>query len=164
VQRQPDEVQRHPRHAGEPRLRGVGTQTDPRRSARRSGAGRRSRRAVAACAAALAATLALAGCGGHATTVADCLDARGFLVQEHDDVVRGSSAGGVAFTLTVFSAQTAARRAFGALPRSSGVLVGDAVVDDAGNPPIAPGQAPGTLSRVAIATIRLCLADPGRPV
>jgi hypothetical protein len=104
--------------------------------------------------------LALAGCGGHAPTLADCLNAKGFLVEERSGVVRGSSPAGVNFTVTVYAHPGAARRAFRALPRGSGALLGDAVVDFAGNPPSSPGHGPARLSRGAVAAISHCLAHP----
>jgi hypothetical protein len=104
--------------------------------------------------------IALAGCGGHSPTVGDCLNANGFLVRQRAGVVRGSSARGVNFTLTLYRHPSSARRAFEGLHTSSAALVGDAVVDFAGNPASRPGGLPGRLSRSALATIRRCLAHP----
>jgi len=104
--------------------------------------------------------LALAGCAGHRATVADCLNARGFLVREKGDVVRGSSPRGVTFTLTVYLHPRGARDAFAAGSAATSVLLGDAVIDFAGNPPARPGGVPGKLARSALATIRGCLARP----
>jgi hypothetical protein len=104
--------------------------------------------------------LALAGCAGHRATVADCLNAEGFLVQERGDVVRGSSPRGVNFTLTVYLRPGAARHAFAARSSATSAVLGDAVIDFAGNPPASPGGVPGTLSKNALATIRRCLARP----
>jgi hypothetical protein len=108
----------------------------------------------------LTAALALSGCGAHHPSVADCLNTNGFLVQEHDDVVRGSSAAGVNFTLSLYSRRQAALRAFDGLSRASSALIGDAVVDFAGNPAGEPGGLPGRLSRTALATIARCLDHP----
>ena len=108
----------------------------------------------------LVAAVALAGCGSQRATLADCLNAQGFLVREHGNVVRGSSPRGVNFTLTVYPAAAAARRAYERASPATSVLVGDAVVDFAGNPAATPGGVPGRLSRGALARIRRCLARP----
>ncbi len=104
--------------------------------------------------------LALAGCGSGNATVGGCLNNKSFLVQEQNNIVRGSSPGGVNFTLTLYPTRTAATRAHSQLPRSASVELGDAVVDFAGNPAAAPGGAPGKLSRSALETIAACLARP----
>jgi len=108
----------------------------------------------------LLASLALGGCGGSGASVADCLNAKSFLVEESANVIRGSSAHGVNFTLRVYAQAAAARRAFGEAHRPSSALLGDAVVDFSGNPPGSPGGAPRTLSRGDLATIRACLSHP----
>jgi len=102
--------------------------------------------------------LALAGCGGRRSTVAGCLNAKGFLVEEDANVVRGSSPGGVNFTLTLFPRASTARRALAAERAGSADLIGEAVVDFGGNPPSSPGGVPGKLSRSALATIAHCLS------
>ena len=104
--------------------------------------------------------LALAGCAGHRATVADCLNAKGFLVRERGNVVRGSSPRGVNFTLTVYLRPSAERRAVAAGAAATSVVLGDAVIDFAGNPPATPGGVPGKLTRNALTTIRRCLARP----
>jgi hypothetical protein len=107
---------------------------------------------------ALAACIALAGCGGSRPTVAGCLSAKGFLVQGVT-TIRGTSAAGVTFTLRIYATRVAAVRAF---TRRDGVgvfLIGAAVIDDSGNPPASPGAAPGKLSKHALAEIRSCLVD-----
>jgi hypothetical protein len=103
--------------------------------------------------------LALAGCAGRAT-VPDCLNAKGFLVRDRGNVVRGSSPGGVNFTLTVYPRRSAERRAVAADGPATSVVIGDAVIDFAGNPPATPGGIPGRLTSNALATIRRCLARP----
>jgi hypothetical protein len=108
-------------------------------------------------AALLLAPLALAGCGGRPPTIAGCLNARGFLVQEQASVIRGSSPRGVSFTLTLYPTARAARRADAQAGAANARLFGDAVVDFAGNPPGSPGGAPGKLSRAALTAIRRCL-------
>jgi len=107
----------------------------------------------------LLVALAVGGCGGHRATVADCLNAQGFLVRESGEVVRGSSPRGVNFTLTLYPGATAARRAFQTASMSTSVLVDDAVIDFAGNPPATPGGVPGRLSKGALASIRGCVSD-----
>ena len=102
----------------------------------------------------------LAGCGGGHATVAGCLDAKGFLVQGSGSVVRGTSTGGVSFTLRVYATPAAARHALAATDAASVDRIGDAVVDFSGNPPASPGAAPGRLSKRALATIRSCLERP----
>ena len=102
--------------------------------------------------------LVLAGCGSGGSTIAACLNAKGFLVQEKDGVVRGSSPGGVNFTLTLYPRANAARRAFAAARAGSAALVGEAVVDFGGNPPASGGGAPRRLSRGALAAMTRCLA------
>lgn len=102
--------------------------------------------------------LALAGCGG--TSVADCLNGQGFLVVEHADVVRGSSAHGVNFTLTLYRGRSDAALAYRAEDHADAALLGRAVVDFAGNPAASRGRAPGKLSREALATIERCVGDP----
>lgn len=104
--------------------------------------------------------LTLAGCGGSGATVAGCLDARGFLVRQHGRVVDGSSAGGVNFTLNLYADPSAARGAFSRLDRTTSALVGDGVINFAGNPPARPGRAPGRLSRAALAVVAGCVAHP----
>ena len=108
----------------------------------------------------LLATLALAGCGERAATVGDCLNAKGFLVEQHANVVRGSSPRGVNFTLTLYPRPDAARRAFAAMSPASAALLGDGVAEFAGNPPASPGAAAGKLSSGALATMRRCVAHP----
>jgi hypothetical protein len=108
----------------------------------------------------LVAAVALTGCGSQRPTVADCLNAQGFLVREHGNVVRGSSPRGVNFTLTVYPRAAAARQAYAHASPGTSVLVGDAVVDFAGNPAASPGGVPGRLSKGALARIRRCLARP----
>jgi hypothetical protein len=106
----------------------------------------------------LLAMLALAGCDSSRSTVAGCLNAQGFLVQEKANVTRGSSPRGVNFTLTIYRDRSTARRAFAVTGPARAVMIGDAVVDFAGNPPTSPGGTPGTLSRTALRAIRLCLS------
>jgi len=104
--------------------------------------------------------LALAGCGGkNPGSLADCLNGKGFLVQGNASVVRGSSAGGVSFTLTVYASSAAAKRAFASKNAKSKALIGSAVVDFTGNPPPPPGGPPAKLSKTALATIRSCLTQ-----
>ena len=104
-------------------------------------------------------TLGLAGCGS-APTVASCLDAKGFLVQQHGMTLEGSSAGGVNFTLALYDTPGEARSAFVRLAATTAALVGDGVVDFAGNPPALPGRAPGRLSHAALGVIDRCVASP----
>ena len=102
---------------------------------------------------------ALAGCGGKRESLADCLNAKGFLVQGDATVVRGTSAAGVSFTLTVYPSPAAARRAHARKPKGT-AQVGAAVVDFSGNPPSSPSGRPAQLSENALALIRSCLARP----
>jgi hypothetical protein len=119
----------------------------------------RVRLAAGAVAAAVAA-LSLAGCGGSGAPIAGCLDAKGFLVRQHGRLVDGSSAGGVNFTLNLYPDPSAARGAFSRLDRTTSALLGDGVVNFAGNPPARPGRAPGRLSRAALAAVGSCIAHP----
>lgn len=105
------------------------------------------------------AVLVLAGCGGKHASLADCLNAKGFLVEGDSAVVRGTSAGGVSFTLTVYRTPAAAGRAFAALGPKATALIGRAVVDFSSNPPPYPGGPPAKLSKPALATIRTCLPN-----
>jgi hypothetical protein len=107
----------------------------------------------------LLVALLLAGCGSHRPSVADCLNDKGFLVQGTGPVVRGSSPGGVNFTLTVYGGAAGARRAFARTSAKSAALLGDAVVDFAGNPPTPAGGPPARLSQHALQLIRTCLTS-----
>jgi len=111
-------------------------------------------------AALLAAVLVLAGCGARHASLADCLNAKGFLVEGNATVVRGSSAGGVSFTLTVYATTAAASHALAAKPGASAARVGSAVVDFSGNPPARPGGPPAKLSKRALTAIHSCLDRP----
>ena len=108
---------------------------------------------------ALAVMTGLAGCGGRPANVADCLNARGFLVQQRAGVIRGSSAGGVNFMITLFSQAGAARRVLRSHPSEDAEVIGAALLDFAGNPPAAHGQRV-TLSPLALGAIRSCLRRP----
>ena len=113
---------------------------------------------VAAVGATLSLTLVVAGCGGGSkVSLEGCLNGKGFLVQGDERVVRGSSEGGVNFTLTVYSDPAAAKRAIAGRSPKGTALIGNAVADFTGNPPPHPGGAPGKLSKAALATIRSCL-------
>ncbi len=83
--------------------------------------------------------LVLAACGGQSKTAAeaaaDCLNARGFLVEASGDAVQGSSPGGVNFTLTI-------------RPAGAGI-------DDSGN----PGAPPRRLSQSERAAIETCARE-----
>jgi hypothetical protein len=117
-------------------------------------------RVAAGLLAAAVAALSLGGCGGSGAPIAGCLDAKGFLVRQRGQVVDGSSAGGVNFTLTLYPDPSAARGAFSRLDRTTSALVGDGVIDFAGNPPAHPGRAPGRLSRAALAAVGTRVAHP----
>jgi len=103
--------------------------------------------------------LGLAGCGSSAT-VAGCLDAKGYLVQQHGAVIEGSSPAGVNFTLTLYRSALLARRASTRLEAATSALLGVGVVDFAGNPPPSPTEAPGMLSHSNLATLNSCIAHP----
>jgi hypothetical protein len=90
-----------------------------------------------------------AGCGGKDASLAGCLNGKGFLVQGGDRIVRGSSPGGVTFTLTLYASPRVAARAAGKRARTA--RVGRAIVDWSANPPH------GQLSRAALTQIRACL-------
>ncbi len=109
----------------------------------------------------MALGLTLAGCGGGSrASLEACLNGKGFLVQGTKHVVRGSSSGGVSFTLTVYAGRAAARRVFASKSPAGIALIANAVVDFTGNPPAYPRGPPAKLSKAALATIRLCLAPP----
>jgi hypothetical protein len=102
--------------------------------------------------------VALAGCGGTGRPPLEtCLSGEDFLVQQTGQVVEGSSAGGVNFTLTVYASPAAARRALAGKKTKSAAVIGSAVVDFSGNPPPYPGGASAKLAKSALATIRSCL-------
>lgn len=71
-------------------------------------------------------------------------------MQGNDRVVRGSSPGGVNFTLTVYPTARAAARAY--RNREDAAVVRTSVVDWSSNPP-----PHGQLSRAALAQISSCL-------
>ncbi len=105
--------------------------------------------------------LAVTGCGGsNGVSLEGCLNGKGFLVQGNQRVVRGSSTGGVSFTLTVYASPAEGKRAFAGKHAKSTALIGSAVVDFTGNPPPYPGGPPAKLSKHALATIRSCLTQP----
>jgi hypothetical protein len=99
--------------------------------------------------------LLLSGCGSTkavtGTPAGTCLNDRGFLVQQRQQVVDGMSPGGVNFTLTLTKDAAAARAAAGKRPKTSAV-VENGVVDFGGNP------AQARISNAALATIRSCVA------
>ena len=101
----------------------------------------------------------IAGCGssaGGAKSVANCLDAEGFLVQAHGTAIEGASPGGVTFTLTIYKTAAAAHAAGTALSHTTTLVAGPAVVDFKGNAPV--GGHAAKLATPDAATIRSCLA------
>jgi hypothetical protein len=107
-----------------------------------------------------ALALILSGCGGSkgasATPVGTCLNDRGFLVQQRQQVVDGMSPGGVNFTLTLYKDSAAARaHAAGKDPTTTAVLE-NGVVDFGGN----PGRA--RMSNADLAAIKSCVSQADR--
>jgi hypothetical protein len=94
--------------------------------------------------------LALAACGGSShPTVADCLNDAGFLVSGSGTEVRGTSPGGVGFTLRLYATPAAARRATERLEPATTARIGTAVVDWHGNPSPSAGLSGGELGSIS---------------
>jgi hypothetical protein len=121
--------------------------------------------------------LAVAGCGSGAkqtessiairavptsrspSTIATCLNSRGFLVDASPHRVSGSSPGGVNFAVTFFANAQAAKAArtthhYAKQIISRTTKVG---IDDSGNPPAHAGGKPMTLPAVDLHTIVVCI-------
>jgi hypothetical protein len=108
----------------------------------------------------LASVAALtAGCGSSgavtATSVANCLDAKNFLVRPKGVTVEGASPSGIAFTLTLYKTPDVARAAGASLNKRTTTVTGRAVVDLKGNASV-DGQPP-QLAKADEAAITKCL-------
>jgi hypothetical protein len=108
----------------------------------------------------LASAAALtAGCGSSgdvtATSVANCLNAKGFLVRPKSTIVEGAAPSGIAFTLTLYKTATAAKAAGAKLNTQTTLVTGPAVVDLKGNAPV--GGHPPKLGKTDAAAIGRCV-------
>ena len=85
-----------------------------------------------------------AGCGSSgrvtATSVANCLNAKGFLVRPKGVTVEGASPSGITFTLTLYKTAAAAQAAGASLNARTTLATGPAVVDFKGNAPVGGDQ------------------------
>jgi hypothetical protein len=91
------------------------------------------------------------------TGAADCLNADLFLVEAGPRAVRGSSPGGVNFTIRFYKSAAAATAAHSRLLPEYAAIVATTVVDFGGNPPAYRGGPPRVLLSVDMATIRHCV-------
>jgi hypothetical protein len=100
-----------------------------------------------------------AGCGSSggatATSVANCLNAKSFLVRPADVTVEGASPGGITFTLTLYKTSGAARAIGASLNSQTTFVTGSAVVDFKGN--AAAGGHPPKLAKADGAAITKCV-------
>ena len=100
-----------------------------------------------------------AGCGSSggvtATSVANCLNAKSFLVRPQGATVDGASPGGITFTLTLYKTPGAARAAGASLNSRTTIVTGRAVVDFKGNAPV--GGHPPKLAKAEAAAITKCV-------
>jgi hypothetical protein len=108
----------------------------------------------------LASVAALtAGCGSHrgitATSVANCLNTKSFLVRPQGATVDGVSTSGIAFTLTLYKTPGAAQAAGASLNRRTTIVTGRAVVDFKGNAPV--GGHPTRLTKTEASAIAKCV-------
>ena len=71
--------------------------------------------------------------------------------------IRGSSPGGINFTVTFYRSIRAANVASAHLDPTHATVIGATVVNDAGNPPLHPGGPPMTLIHDDLATLRHCI-------
>jgi hypothetical protein len=77
-----------------------------------------------------------AGCGSGAvtaTSIANCLNAKSFLVRPKGTTVEGASPSGITFTLTLYTTVAAARAAGASLSARTTFVSGRAVIDYKGN-------------------------------
>jgi hypothetical protein len=108
----------------------------------------------------LASVVALAaGCGSSggvtATSVANCLNAKSFLVRPKGVTVEGASPSGITFTLTLYKTPGAARAAEASLNPRTTLASGSAIVDFKGNAPVG-GHAP-KLAKADAAVVAKCV-------
>ncbi len=100
-----------------------------------------------------------AGCGPSrgvtATSVANCLNAKSFLVRPKGKTVDGVSTSGIAFTLTLYKTPDAARTAAASRDARTTLVSGRAVVDFKGNAPV--GGHPPKLAKTDPAVITKCV-------
>jgi len=97
--------------------------------------------------------LALAACGGSShTTVAHCLNDAGFLVSGSGTEVRGTSPGGVGFTLRLYASPAAAKQAASRLAPATTAVAVRGVVDWRGNP-----SPSAHLTRGELRTVERCV-------
>jgi hypothetical protein len=107
--------------------------------------------------ASLAALTAACGSSGAltATSVANCLNAKSFLVRPKGGTVEGASPNGITFTLTLYKTAAIARAAAGSLSTQTALVTGPAVVDFKGNAPVG-GRSP-KLTKADTTVIAKCL-------
>ena len=108
----------------------------------------------------LASLVALtAGCGSSggvtATSVANCLNAKSFLVQANGVRVEGASPSGITFTLTLYKTAATARAVGASLNKRTTLVTGLAVVDFKGNAPVSGN--PPKLATADAAEIAKCV-------
>jgi hypothetical protein len=115
--------------------------------------------------------LAAVGCGGGGSTTtttvpirtatpaaaAECLNSVAFLVEPARKRVRGSSPGGVNFTVNFYESPAAAAAALAPRDPEYSAAIASTVVDWSGNPPLHPGGLPMTLVNNDLASLRNCI-------
>jgi len=91
------------------------------------------------------------------SSAAICLNTDTFLVNAEGIRVTGSSPGGINFVATFYRSPAAAAAAVARRNPAYLTRMDDAVIDDAGNPPLHPGGPPMRLTNDELATLRHCI-------
>ncbi len=97
------------------------------------------------------------GGGVNGVSVGNCLNDQDFIVQPSPKVLDGISPGGVAFTLTFYKDEAAAKAVAKKKDAKTTALVAKGVVDFHGNPSAFAGAPPAKISKTELKLINDCI-------